>query len=127
MHMVFPIPSSKDYVAKSWRNTVKHLSLSHQKRRRGKRKNGAVKSDNLSLQLSFAPQQAKVAELFVRMLLSKRLYLRKNIVCRLAIGRSLAKKGSPESVLPKDSARYKFNRLSDQMQNANQEMQNYFS
>jgi len=103
-----------------------------QKRRRKRkttdtRKKGAVKSDNLSLQLTFAPRLAKAAELFVRMLLSKRLDLGRNIVCRLAIGRSLAEKRSVGCILPKDSAGYEFNSLSNQMQNANQEMQNYFS
>lgn len=77
VHMAFLLPSSKNYVAESWRNTVKNLSLSPQKRKRRKRKNGAVKSDNLSPQLNFAPQQAKVAELFVIKPLSKRLCLRK--------------------------------------------------
>jgi len=43
-------------------------------------------------------------------LLSKRLDLRRNIVCRLAIGRSLAEKGSVKSIQPKDSAGYEFNR-----------------
>jgi len=61
--VVFASEFAKNYVAKSWRNTVKNLSL--------------------SLQLIFAPQEAKAAELFVIKLLSKRLYLRKitTIIC----------------------------------------------
>lgn len=43
-------------------------------------------------------------------LLSTRLDLRRNIVCRLAIGRSLAEKGSVKSINPDDSAGYEFNR-----------------
>ena len=43
-------------------------------------------------------------------LLSKRLDLRRNIVCRLAIGRSLAETASVNSIRPKDSAGYEFNR-----------------
>lgn len=43
-------------------------------------------------------------------LLSKRLDLRRNIVCRLAIGQSLAEKGSVKSIRPKDSAGQEFNR-----------------
>ena len=42
--------------------------------------------------------------------LSKRLDLRRNIVCRLAIGRSLAEKGSVKNMKPKDSAGFEFNR-----------------
>ena len=42
--------------------------------------------------------------------LSKRLDLRRNIVCRLAIGRSLAEKGSVKDMKPKDSAGFEFNR-----------------
>ena len=62
--VVFASEFAKNYVAKSWRNTVKNLSSSLQKRRRKRkttntRKKGAVKYDNLSLQLSFAPQWQK--------------------------------------------------------------------
>jgi len=42
--------------------------------------------------------------------LSKRLGLRRNVVCRLAVGRSLAVKESVESFKPKDSAGFEFNR-----------------
>ena len=42
--------------------------------------------------------------------LSKRLGLRRNIVCRLAIGRSLAENESVKTVDPKDSNGYEFNR-----------------
>lgn len=42
--------------------------------------------------------------------LSNRLNLKRNIVCRLAIGRSLAKKGPMKSIKPKNSAGYEFNR-----------------
>ena len=42
--------------------------------------------------------------------LSNRLDLRRNIVCRLAIGRSLAEKESVKSIRTKDSAGYEFNR-----------------
>ena len=42
--------------------------------------------------------------------LSKRLDLRRNIVCRLAIGRSLAEKGSVKNMKPKDSAGFEFNK-----------------
>ena len=42
--------------------------------------------------------------------LSNRLDLRRNIVCRLAIGRSLAKKEPVKNIKPKDSAGYEFNR-----------------
>ena len=42
--------------------------------------------------------------------LSNRLELRRNIVCRLAIGRSLAEKGSVKNMKPKDSAGFEFNR-----------------
>ena len=42
--------------------------------------------------------------------ISNRLDLRRNIICRLAIGRSLAEKGSVKSIRPKDSAGYEFNR-----------------
>lgn len=41
--------------------------------------------------------------------LSNRLALRRNIVCRLAIGRSLAEKESVKNIRPKDSAGYEFN------------------
>ena len=44
------------------------------------------------------------------LLLSTRLDLRRNIVCRLAIGRSLAEKESVKSINPADSAGYEFNR-----------------
>jgi len=62
--VVFASEFAKNYVAKSWRNTMKNLSLSLQKRRRKRktidtREKGAVKSDNMSLQLSFAPQWQK--------------------------------------------------------------------
>jgi DNA sulfur modification protein DndE len=43
-------------------------------------------------------------------LLSKRLNLRRNIVCRLAIGRSLAEKESVRSIRPKDGAGFEFHR-----------------
>lgn len=42
--------------------------------------------------------------------LSKRLDLRRNIVCRMAIGRSLAEKGSVKNMKPRDSAGFEFNR-----------------
>ena len=42
--------------------------------------------------------------------LSKRLGLRRNVVCRLAVSRSLAVKESVESFKPKDSAGFEFNR-----------------
>jgi len=42
--------------------------------------------------------------------ISNRLDLRRNIICRLAMGRSLAEKGSVKSIRPKDSAGYEFNR-----------------
>ena len=42
--------------------------------------------------------------------LSKRLGLRRNIVCRLAIGRSLAEKESVKTMDLKDSNGYEFNR-----------------
>lgn len=42
--------------------------------------------------------------------LSKRLGLRRNVVCRLAIGRSLTEKESVGTMNPKDSNGYEFNR-----------------
>jgi len=42
--------------------------------------------------------------------LSNKLGLRRNIVCRLAIGRSLAEKESVRNIKPKDSSGYEFNR-----------------
>lgn len=42
--------------------------------------------------------------------LSNKLGLRRNIICRLAIGRSLAKIESVENNEPEDSAGYEFNR-----------------
>ena len=42
--------------------------------------------------------------------ISNRLDLRRNIICRLAIGRSLAEKKSVKNLRPKDSAGYEFNR-----------------
>ncbi len=42
--------------------------------------------------------------------LSSRLNLRRNIVCRLAIGRSLSKKESVKNLKPKDNTGYEFNR-----------------
>jgi len=42
--------------------------------------------------------------------LSSRLNLRRNTVCRLAIGRSLSEKESIKNIEPKDSAGYEFNR-----------------
>ncbi|MBL7074946.1 DNA sulfur modification protein DndE [candidate division KSB1 bacterium] len=42
--------------------------------------------------------------------LSNRLDQRRNIICRLAIGRSLAEKKSVKNLRPKDSAGYEFNR-----------------
>lgn len=42
--------------------------------------------------------------------LSKTLDLRRNIVCRLAVGRSLAERSSVAGLAPDDSAGYEFNR-----------------
>lgn len=42
--------------------------------------------------------------------LSNKLGLRRNIVCRLAIGRSLAEKESVRNIKPTDSSGYEFNR-----------------
>lgn len=42
--------------------------------------------------------------------LSTKLGLRRNIICRLAVGRSLAKKHSVKDFHPKDSLGYEFNR-----------------
>jgi len=42
--------------------------------------------------------------------LSNKLGLRRNIICRLAVGRSLAEKESVEYLKPNDGAGYEFNR-----------------
>ncbi len=42
--------------------------------------------------------------------LSSKLGLRRNIICRLAIGRSLSKKESVKNLSPEDSLGYEFNR-----------------
>ena len=58
------------------------------------------------------PTRLKISEETSKRLeyLSKRLGLRRNIVCRLAIGRSLAENESVKTVDPKDSNGYEFNR-----------------
>ena len=42
--------------------------------------------------------------------LSSKLGLRRNIVCRLAVGRSLAERESVKDIKPKDNSGYEFNR-----------------
>lgn len=58
------------------------------------------------------PAKLKLSEEISQKLeyLSRRLGLRRNIVCRLAIGRSLAEKESVARINPKDSNGYEFNR-----------------
>jgi len=58
------------------------------------------------------PSKLKISEEASKRLdyLSNKLALRRNIVCRLAIGRSLANKKSISTIKPRDSAGYEFNR-----------------
>jgi DNA sulfur modification protein DndE len=65
----------------------------------------AISGDIMPVKLKLSEKTSKHLEY-----LSRRLGLRRNIVCRLAIGRSLAEKESVLSISPKDSNGYEFNR-----------------
>ena len=71
-----------------------------------------LKTDTFLMQVKWMPTKLKISEEMSEYLdyLSNKLGLRRNIICRLAVGRSLAEVKSVKDFKPKNSSGFEFNR-----------------